>query len=161
MSFNKQSLFPLIFIVLHIISYGTFFLIANQNSFSPWLHEKKIGISNLVWFNSTFWPNWAGLFVIYELLYRRRCYSLSFCYLIALFLENFFIGADYMGSYDGLPLANVSFSFFSRKLSFLGASGGNAVNHFSIWLALIHFIAIILKIMWRRDDSVGRYLSSK
>ncbi len=50
-----------------------------------------------------------------------------------------------MGSYDGLPLAKASFGLFSTKLNFLGVSGGNAVNHFSIWVALIHFMTVVLK----------------
>jgi hypothetical protein len=160
-TFNKPYIFPLTYILLHVFTYGTYFFIANQDPVTPWLDEKKIGVTNLVWFNSTYWPNLAGLFVIYHLFYKRRCSKLALCYLFALLAEQFFIGADYMGSYDGLPLAKASFGLFSTKLNFLGVSGGNAINHFSIWVALIHFMTVVFKMLWSKHAYLGRYLRSK
>ena len=66
-----------------------------------------------------------------------------------------------MGSYDGLPLAKASFGLFSTKLNFLGVSGGNAINHFSIWVALIHFMTVVFKMLWSKHAYLGRYLRSK
>lgn len=131
--------------VMHSCTYGVYFFMANRNQSTPWLSEEKIGLSNLVWLKFTYWPNGAGLFVIYYLVYMRRSFKIAACYLFGLLCEQFFIGADYAGSYEGLPLLEAKYRFLSTELIFLANGGGNRVIHFSVAMAIIHLSVVSLK----------------
>lgn len=141
---NNSYFFPIAFLVLHIFTYGIYFFIANEKTPVLWLDERRIELINLIWFYSTWWPNWAGLFVIYGYFSKKISFRLGSCYLFGLYVEQFFIGADYMGSYESFPLTVVNYKVFITHLNFSDI-GNHHIVHFTMLLACFHIIIVFIK----------------
>ncbi len=121
-----------------------YFGLANQSVPLLWLDEKRIEVSNLVWFYEINMPNVAALFVLYFLFMRERKFLLGVVYLVGLYWEQFFIGADYMGSYEGVPLTIASYNIFTTELNFSDI-GNHKILHFTVLFALFQLTLILIR----------------
>lgn len=145
--FENSFAYPLVFIVLHIFTYGIFFWVSSYKLPLGWLSERRANGLNLIWFYDTFWPNWVGLFIISSAIFKIRKWKYSLLYLGALFCENYFIGWDYMGSYEEFPLTSIRYNVLETDLEFTKA-GGHYILHFGLWLALGEVICKTIKMLW-------------
>ncbi len=145
--FTHPLAYPLVFIVLHIFTYGIFFWMTSQKLPLQWLGEKRASSLNLIWFYKTYWPNWLGIFIIFTAAFKMRQWKYALFYLGAMFWENYFIGWDYMGSYEDFPLTLVQYRVFVTELDFSKA-GGHYIIHFGLWLAIMEVVLKVIKISW-------------
>lgn len=141
---HHSCFFPVMFLLLHVLTYGTYFFIANEKAPILWLDERRFELVNLVWFYGTWWPNWVGIFVFGSYLWKKVSLRLALCYLFGLYVEQFFIGADYMGSYEEFPLTVASYRVFETHLHFTEV-GEHRVIHLTVLFSIFHIIIIFLK----------------
>jgi hypothetical protein len=147
---NKTYFFPLSFLILHVLSYATYFFLENTFSSGPWFTDERSDIINLLFFRSVNLPNFAGLFIVYFLIYKKRYFKTAFIYFFSIYCEQFLIGADYLGSFDGYSLANADYQLFLTDVTISGMDNGNNVIHFSLFTALAHLGLIAISSAWRK-----------
>lgn len=147
---NSNYFFPIVFSILHILTYSTYFALENSFSSGAWFRDDRYGLTNLLFFWSVYLPNFAGLFTAYYFIYKKRYFKTAFIYFFSMYCEQFLIGADYMGSFDGYSLASADYQILLTDLTMSEMDNGNNVIHFSLFTALTHLGLISISSAWRK-----------
>lgn len=145
---KNPLLFPVIFVILHIITYGVFFAITDYNSIEPWHLVERGSLRNLFLFYETNWPNLCGLWIIYGIWSKRIWLTTGLTYLFFIWMENASMGWDVGEFYADSPLIKSNYKIISTDLYFL--SNDHTVTSISLFFALVHFTFHVFKFYWRR-----------
>ena len=147
---NKTYFFPISFLILHVLSYATYFFLENTFSSGPWFTNERSDIINLLFFRSVYLPNFAGIFIVYYLVYKKRYFKTAFIYFFSLYCEQFLISADYIGSFDDYSLANADYQLLLTDLTISEMEIGNNVIHFSLFTVFAHIGVIAISSTWEK-----------
>lgn len=135
-------LFPVSYVVIHIITYCIYFISINfQLPLSDWFIYGGPPSLRLVWFSDIHWPNFSGIFLIISFFCFKKLRKLSVFYLFALYIEQLIFKFDIGECFSGVILVRLFYLFFKTILHF---SDGRdfVVIHFSLLLALVHISVI-------------------
>ncbi len=140
---NSSYFFPLVFIILHILTRSIYFYACNSKIQEDWI-PANIFLSILIIPNS-FIPNFLGLFLIWSLLTKKINRLLLCLYASFLLFEGFLLLVDIMA--ESIPETAAPQAYYYFLLSFMKYSSGQTrfVPNISIYLASIHILFIFIE----------------
>ncbi len=145
----------LIFIVLHLLTYSSYFFLIGLQHHELWMR----GIPFILWpvlLPTIYLPNFAGWFLIFSSFKKKITRKTVGVYVSAVMLEHLQMVIDVMGDFDeGAPKAKY-FVIFSR-LDFIDGSTRHILN-ISIVCAVIHLVFSKYALGRSDNASLGRSL---
>src|SRR3989344_5944051 len=128
--------FPLIVLLLHLLTYPPFFLIINFQNHECWVESAPL----VPWFIllPKYFPNLLGCFLLFHYFKNKYSRKIVVFYLLAICIEPFLISLDPLGDFCEGYSPKIHYFFFFSRLSFYK----NVVNilNISVIGALIHLI---------------------